>query len=211
MLVRNDTTDIVSVSTKSDFVICGFFTPDYRPLASVLADSLASLHPFHLFAVPKDGLQRRDILHMKPQIILRAMELYPQAAVVFLDIDCTVRGPIDEIANFPGDVSAYVKLRKVLQMFPFLKRTTIAISSRSMVFKPNERVRRFLRDWHSSMTEGPYVSAVDETALTNVLLTSHYVSFSPMDRRFSGREIDKATDMDVVVHESASRKKRQAA
>ena len=208
MLTRSSTADIVSDVMASDLVVCGFFTPDYRQLAAALADDLAPYHAFHLFAVSKDNDSWVSVVQRKPKIVLQAMELYPKTTIVLLDVDCSVRGPIDAMTDVPGDVSAYVKLKQIRRLLSPREQTLVHVSSRSMVFKPNERARKFLSDWDTEIRTAKYHQGGCERALRMTLFRATYLAFSPMDERYSGREITVASDEDVIVHDSASRGKR---
>lgn len=203
----NNSTDIISDIQPSDLVICGFFTPDYRHLAASLAEDVAPYHPFHFFSVSKEGTWV-NVVQRKPSIVLQAMDLYPSATIVLLDVDCSVRGPIDAMTDIPGDVSAYVKLKQTRRFLSPREQTLVHVSSRSMVFKPNDRARRLLTDWHTEIKTAHYPQGGCERALRMTLFRAAYLAFSPMDERFSGREITVASDSDLIVHDSASRGKR---
>jgi hypothetical protein len=203
----NNSTDIISDIQPSDLVICGFFTPDYRHLAASLAEDVAPYHPFHFFSVSKEGTWV-NVVQRKPSIVLQAMDLYPNATIVLLDVDCSVRGPIDAMTDIPGDVSAYVKLKQTRRFLSPREQTLVHVSSRSMVFKPNDRARRLLKDWDTEIRTAQYPQGGCERALRMTLFKATYLSFTPMDDRYSGREITIASEEDVVVHDSASRGKR---
>ena len=208
MLTRNDTADIISDTRPSDLVICGFFTPDYRELATALADNIAPFHPFHMFAVTEDESSWLAVVQRKPRIVLQAMDLYPTATVILLDVDCSVRGRIDLMTDIPGDVSAFVKLKQIKRLLSSREQTLVHVSSRSMVFKPNDRARKLLVDWDTEIRTASYIQGGCERALRVTLFGATYLAFSPMDERYSGREITIASKDDLIVHDSASRGKR---
>ncbi len=208
MPTRSNVADIISDVRPSDLVVCGFFTPDYRQLAADLAGDIAPFHPFHFFAVRKEDASWVDIVQRKPRIVLQAMDLYPSATVVFLDVDCSVRGPISAMIDIPGDVSAFVKLRQIRRFFYSREQTLMHVGSRSMVFKPNDRARKFLVDWDTEIKTAKYTQGGCERALRIALFRANYLAFSPMDERYFGKEVTVASDDDVIVHDSASRGKR---
>lgn len=200
--------DIVGVDgrTSKPYVVVGFFTPNYRPLAENLAKDLAATqNPYHLIARDKGTATWRNVVHWKPEIILEAMDLYPDSAIIFLDVDSSVRGSLEPTLDFAGDISARSKLRLTNHVWPFRKKTLLQISSRSMVFKPNQRVRKFLADWRDELRTASYYQGGCEMALRFVMMRSTGLGFSPMDPKYSGLEIDKATSDAVVVHDSATR------
>ena len=208
MLSTNTSADIVSNTRPTDFVVCGFFTPDYRQLAEALADDIAPFHPFHFFAVSKDEASWRSIVQRKPQIVLQAMDLYPNVAIILLDVDCSVRGPIEKMIDVPGDVSAFIKLRPTKRLLSSREQMLAHVSSRSMVFKSNARARKFLLDWDAEIKSAAYAQEGCEQALCLTLFKASYLAFTPLNERFSGREISVASRDDVIVHSSASRGKR---
>lgn len=208
MLSGNTAADIISKARPSNLIVCGFFTPDYRELAAALADDIAPFHPFHFFSVSKDDASWVNVVQRKPRIVLQAMDLYPSATVILLDVDSSVRGPVSEMTEFPGDVSAFVKLKQIRRLLSSREQTLVHVSSRSMVFKPNERARRLLTDWDTEIRTADYAQGGCERALRMALFRATYLAFSPMDERFSGREITLASDADIIVHDSASRGKR---
>lgn len=200
--------DIVDVNgaTAESYVAVGFFTPDYRPLAETLAKDLAvTNNPYHLIARNKGEATWRNVVHWKPEIILQAMDLYPKSSIIFLDVDSSVRGSLRPAIEFTGDVSARPKLRLTNHIWPFRKKTVLQISSRSMAFKPNERVRKFLGDWRDELRTATYHQGGCEMALRFVVTRSVGLAFTPMDLRYCGLETDKAPSDAIVVHSSHSR------
>jgi hypothetical protein len=202
--------DIVSASRSKDYVICGFFTQDYRPLAEQLASTIKSPEPFHFFFREKRDASWRDIVRWKPDIIAHAMHLYPNCSIILLDVDCIVRGELRPMTDFAGDISAYPTLRFTRHPWPLRRRTILHISSRTMVFKPTARTKAFLEAWRQECKdpEGLYRKSGCELALRVALMRATGLAFCPMDARYSGREVDKAPADAVIVHSSASRGKR---
>jgi hypothetical protein len=200
--------DIVNVGggAPAPYVAVGFFTPNYRPLAEALSKDLtATGNPHHLIARDKGSATWRNVVHWKPSIVLEAMDMYPQSSIILLDADCSVRGSLAPTLDFTGDISARAKLRLSNHVWPFRKKTILHISSRSMVFKPNERVRRFLADWRDELRTATYYQGGCEMAMRFVIMRSTGLAFCPMDPKYSGLEVDTATSDAVVVHASESR------
>lgn len=203
--MSEDILDVDSATAES-YVVVGFFTPNYRPLAENLAKDLAhTKNPYHLIARDKGEATWRNVVHWKPEIVLQAMDLYPKSNIILLDVDSSVRGSLSPAIDFSGDVSARPKLRLTNHIWPFRKKTVLQISSRSMVFKPNERVRTFLGDWRDELRTATYHQGGCEMALRFVIARSVGLAFTPMDLRYCGLETDKAPPDAVVVHSSHSR------
>lgn len=202
--------DIVSSIQPKDFVICGFFTQDYRPLAANLASTIKPTEPFHFFFREKRNATWREIVRWKPDIVAHAMRLYPSCSIILLDVDCLVRGELRPMIDFAGDISAYPTLRFTRHPWPLRRRTILHISSRTMVFKPTDRTRAFLDTWREECMDrdGLYRRSGCELALRMALMRATGLAFCPMDVRYSGREVGKAPADAVIVHSSASRGKR---
>ncbi|MCC7252729.1 hypothetical protein [Hyphomicrobium sp.] len=200
--------DIVSVNggTSPPYVVVGFFTPNYRPLAENLSkDLVETQNPHHLIARDKGDSTWRNVVHWKPDIVLEAMDLYPESNIILLDVDCSVRGSLLPALDFPGDISARSKLRLTNHVWPLRQKTVLHISSRSMVFRQNARVRKFLADWRDELRTATYYQGGCEMAMRFVIMRSTGLAFCPMDPKYSGLEVDQATADAIVVHSSASR------
>jgi hypothetical protein len=200
--------DIINVGEAGPrpYVVTGFFTPNYRPLAEALAKDLtATGNPHHLVAREKGSATWRNVVHWKPEIVLEVMDLYPESSIILLDVDCSVRGSLAPMLDFTGDISARAKLRLTNHVWPFRQKTVLHISSRSMVFRPNERVRRFLADWRDELRTATYYQGGCEMALRFVVMRSVGLAFVPMDDKYSGLEVDTAATNAIVVHSSESR------
>lgn len=200
--------DIINVGETgpAPYVVTGFFTPNYRPLAESLAKDLAATgNPHHLLAREKGSATWRNVVHWKPEIVLEVMDLYPDRSVILMDVDCSVRGPLAPMLDFNGDISARAKLRLTSHIWPFRKKTVLHISSRSMVFRQNDRVRKFLADWRDELRTATYYQGGCEMAMRFVIMRSTGLAFCPMDAKYSGLEVDAASEEAIVVHSSESR------
>jgi hypothetical protein len=200
--------DIVKIDEAGQppYVVTGFFTPNYRPLAETLAKDLEETgNPHHLVARDKGTATWRNVVHWKPEIVLEVMDRYPESSIILLDVDCSVRGPLAPMLEFTGDLSARSKLRLTNHVWPFRQKTVLHISSRSMVFRPNTRVRKFLADWRDELRTASYYQGGCEMAMRFVIMRSTGLAFCPMDPRYSGLEVDQATEDAIVVHSSESR------
>lgn len=200
--------DIVNTAgvTPLPYVVVGFFTPNYRPLAERLSAELTKTNnPHHLIAREKGDATWRDIVHMKPDVVLEAMNLYPTSSIILLDADSSVRANLSPMLDFVGDISARSKLRLTNHVWPFRQKTVLHISSRSMVLKPNARVRKFLEDWRDELRTATYHQGGCEMAMRFVITRSTGLAFCPMHPDYSGMEVDQASASAIVVHSSESR------
>jgi hypothetical protein len=148
--------------TVGDWLVAGWFTPDYRPLAETFAANLAEHGaPYHLWAKPKS--ERGWNTRRKPSVVLEAMDAYPGKALILMDVDCTVRGDIAPVTLVAGDVGINVKARQERRFRSLGKRITMTASSRVVVFRPTEAARAFAQEWQRLCASAHY--AGDETAM----------------------------------------------
>jgi hypothetical protein len=124
-----------------DWLVTGWFTPDYRPVAEVFAGNLSHCGvPFHLFARSK--LSPGWDTTQKPSVVLDAMDAYPGRSIALLDVDCLVRGdpaPVTRIGN--ADVGIVAIARDVGKGETPRHWLQFETSSRVMVFHPTEGAR----------------------------------------------------------------------
>lgn len=202
--------DIVSIpagDAAPALVSCGFFTSNYRPLAQRLSGELGPQNPHHFFSMDKGQASWFDIVGWKPRVIQRALDLYPRSAIAFLDMDSQVRGSLAPLADINADVSARAKTRISSLPWRSRRKCILVVSARVMVFKPNDRVRKFLADWHDAMADSSYRKKDGaELALGMVLMSSPGLTFTPIDPVFAGLEIGTAPANAVLTHISESEK-----
>jgi hypothetical protein len=143
--------DLISADPHSRrWLVCGYFTPDYRHWAETLADSLRRHNaPYHLFATTKAGTWEATS-RQKPAAILNAMGRYPDKAIVWLDVDCQVLGDLSPLADLRADVAAYTRTRQP----KWRRRQRFLVKSGTMVFKPTEAARAFVGEWSRNAARG---------------------------------------------------------
>ena len=200
--------DITLPSDSKDWLATGFFTPNYRSLAEGFAVQLrAHGIPHHLFAVEKSGEWAYETMR-KPSIVLAAMDAHPGKTLVLMDVDCHINGPLDALMalNQSIDVSCffYVKTKKIGR-----HRQRVSLSSRVVVVRPTPAARSFMINWREACKERPWMHG-DEPNMMLALARSTGTSFSPIDLRFSGREVSSAPEHAVITHESASHQGKQS-
>ena len=94
--------DIISPEMSRDWLVIGWFTPDYRGLAERFAGNLNRFAiPHHLFAKPIGSGWDTS---RKPSVILEAMDLYPGKTIILMDVDCIVDGDIRPVLNFQQQI-----------------------------------------------------------------------------------------------------------
>jgi hypothetical protein len=191
--------DIVG-GTPRGWLVCGWFTPDYRPLAQTLADQL-SAHgaPHHILATEKTGSWSRQILR-KPTMVLRAMREHPNETIVFMDVDCLVRGPLDDAVKTSADLtcSLFVKRRRGRQRND--------LSSRVIVVRPTPGARQLVEHWALQCQEANFAGRELPQAPKGAIIVhdSAHENASPLRRAHRNfkawkRSVFGATTRDLVV------------
>jgi hypothetical protein len=205
------TTDIIG-GQPDTYLVIGWFTPDYRPLAERFAANLAEHGaPFHLFARPKVASAWNTA--QKPDVVLHAMAMYPETTLVLMDLDCIVHGDIAPAVGVEGDVGITVIARNMpgridrrWRVGPDRRwRHQIAVecSSRVVVFKPTSGACAFALNWRQQAVNSGVNH--DEHSMVWSYLQSAGVSFSYIDARYSGREVGQLSGA-VIEHESEHNK-----
>ena len=196
--------DIQRVDAAKDWLVCGWFTPDYRPLAAKLAANLdAQAIPYHLFA--KDKHPRGWDATRKASVVLEAMDAHPGKTLVLMDVDCTVGGDLTPLTQFEGDITVAVKARPS----PLWRGVVITLGSRVVVFRPTEKARSFVADWQRLCGQSKTGSAEDAMAWAYVRRPD--VRYVLIDPRYEGREVDAGYDArDIAIwHEGAHEKQNR--
>jgi hypothetical protein len=209
--------DIIG-GTPRGWLAIGWFTQDYRPLAERFAANLAEHGvPHHLWARPKIAAGWNT--SQKPDVVLGAMDAYPDKTVVLMDLDCIVSGNIAPVVDVAGDVGITVIARNIpgridrrLRVGPDRRwRHQIAVecSSRVVVFRPTPGARAFAGAWKHQVATS-HVSHDEHCQVWAYLRSSGAgVEFSFIDARYSGREIGQLADA-VIAHDSEHAKIKAA-
>lgn len=189
--------DLLSSLAPEGWLVSGWFTPDYRPLAQRLAGQLTSFGaPYHFLSVEKTGTWDREVFR-KPSMVLQAMQAYPQAVVVFMDVDCEIVGPIEGATHGQADVSCYLDVKKLG------RRQLGNMSSRVMVLRPAPGAIRWVEAWVQAAREETTESS-EEPAMMVAMSRSPGSTWSMLDARYAGREVTSGQGTDVaIVHDSA--------
>jgi len=188
--------------TPTDWLVCGWFTPDYRHLAEKFAANLDQAGaPYHLWAKPKS--ERGWNTWRKPSVVLETIDAYPGKTVILMDVDCVVRGDIEPVSRIAGDVGLTIIARSARLFWPPHERIVIKAISRVVVFRPMKAARGFASEWARRCEATHYEG--DEAALRAAFLTCPGVAFSHLDRRYSG--LHEGAEA-VVGHESEHAKTR---
>jgi hypothetical protein len=188
-----------------DWLVTGWFTPNYRPLAEAFAANLSEHGaPFHLFAKPSLGAWNT---RRKPAVVLEAMDAYSGKTVVLMDVDCRLRGDIEPVTQIGGDVGIVVIARNVRRRRRWAHWLSVECSSRVVVFRPTDGARAFAQSWADTIERSTVNH--DEHSMAWAYLSSPGIHFDYIDQRFSAREIGRIPDA-IIEHDSAHDEARRA-
>lgn len=199
-----DYADMIDTNNLSDWLVIGFFTPNYRALAETLAISLREQnHPFHFFAV-ETSARWSHVTMLKPTIVLNAMEIHPKKSLILMDVDCIVNGSLSGLEAFGKsiDIACFATLRaKKIRR----ERQHFSLSSRVMLIRPTNEAREFIKKWRDACNERPWMNG-DEPNLVLALTRSSGIAFSPLPRTYAGREYSgKMSQVSLISHKSAAK------
>lgn len=171
--------DVKSSSTPQNWLVVGWFTPDYRPLAEKFAANLDTYQtPFHLFSKPKS--EKGWNTWRKPSVVLEAMAAYPDKTIVLMDVDCIVKGDIAPLTQIGGDVGIRVEARSVRLLWPMHKRVVLKANSQVVIFHSTEGAKIFAADWELRCAQTHYNG--DEAAMLQSFLTVPSVAFTQVGK-----------------------------
>lgn len=202
---QNAALEDITGGTAGDWLVIGWFTPDYRPLAEAYAANLAQHGvPHHLWAKPK--LDAGWNTSRKPAVVLAALDAYPGKTVVLMDVDCIVRGDPSPAAAIDGDVGITVLARNMKRGNRFQHWIAAECSSRVVTFRNTEGARAFAQRW-AAQIERSKVNH-DEHSMIWAYLSCPHVRFDHLDPAYSGREVSQFPD-GIIVHQSAHSEARR--
>lgn len=193
-------------SFASGFVVIGFFTPDYEPAASAFSNNLiAQRISHHLYARPVLGDSWYSQTRQKPTVMAQARRDYPDLPLIFMDVDCTVRGDISGILQSPGDLAMRTKGTALGSTRRALKPTT-----RVLLLRPTAGADAFVAAWEAGCQ---YAGKGDsaEAILIEVMGDSpERYAVGTLPLKYAGIELHDAPLDAVIVHDSIHDQTRPA-
>jgi hypothetical protein len=186
-----------------NWIVCGWYTPDYshwlEPLRARL-DSIGAPHDF--VEVDKKGGGWQLNTMSKPHHLREATRRHPGKTIIFLDVDCQVTGSLEalnELAEIGGDVGFYLRTRKRKNGDPKLNPR-----SGTLVVKPTARAQRFVDVWIELSAQFP-VHAIDQDSLTVAMGRVPGLSITTLGVDQCALEADRVPSP-VILHDRASMK-----
>jgi len=190
--------DIVS-HLGGNFLVVGFFTPDYYHLASALSQNLNDFKiSHHLYACEKQAGAWGHQTLRKPSILKRARLDYPNKTLVFLDVDCSVRGDISDLLSLDAEIAIPMGRK------PMKNGTALKPGTRVILIRPTAMADRLLDLWEQKCGLDIRPVENDEIRLQMAIEDSAGAfAISVLPREFTGIEIRKSNERDIIVHDSA--------
>jgi hypothetical protein len=181
------------------WIVCGWFTPDYRVWADKLISSLDAV------AAPHDIVERSKLpggweanTMGNPLAVRDAMNRHPDKVVIFLDVDCEVRGHLSPLAMMSADVAFYVRSRRGRN-----GGIRFGLRSGTIVIRPTPAAVAFVNAW-CLLSEAGMVGDVDQDTLMLAVGAVPGLNLATLDARWCATPGDMVTDP-VILHDNASR------
>ena len=171
--------DITGGAPPGNWLVVGWFTPDYRRLAESFAANLKEYQTsFHLFAKPKS--EKGWNTWRKPSVVLDAMAAYPGKTVVLMDVDCFLTADVAPLTRVGGDVGIRVDARQARLLWPMHKGGVLKGSSQVVIFHPTDGAKRFASEWERQCAQTHYSG--DEAAMLQAFFTAPDVAFTQIGK-----------------------------
>ena len=186
------------------FLVTGFFTPDYFPLANALSKNLVEFGiSHHLYARDKRQGQWGHQTLRKPEILQTARRDYPGRVLILMDVDCRVRGDISPMLDTVGDIASPMGRKRAKNG------TLLMLGTRVFLVRPTAMADGFLALWDEKCRLDIREVGTDEMRFQMAVEDSAgHFAFAALPRIFTGVELRKATPQDLIVHDSAAEKTR---
>ena len=193
--VQND----IIYNVETSFIVTGFFTPDYFPLADALSRNLIEYGiSHHLYARAKSVGQWGHQTLQKPSVLKAARLDHPNKVLILMDVDCQVRGDISAMLEVTGDIAVPMGRK------PMKNGTALKPGTRVLLVRPTAQTDIFLKVWDEMCQLDLNQVGNDEIRLQMAIEdSSGRFAVTTLPHHFTGREIRKATQQDIIIHDSA--------
>lgn len=188
---------------RLNYIVCGWYTPDYADYARGLIDSLDVLcEPHDIVAVdPGEGGWEAQTMR-KPRQIMQAMRRHPDKTIIFLDVDCRVVESVSPLSKVSGDIAVHLmagaRSRGYGRLFG---RTT------TLVLNPTGATRAFVATWCALSEDAPR-GQVDQHTFTEAIVRTPGLSVVNLTAEWCAMEKDEI-EHPAIVHAGAARKARK--
>jgi hypothetical protein len=144
---------------QMSWVVCGYYTPDYAVHALDLKEDLDRVKaPHDIVCVAKREGGWEANVRAKPIEIAAAMLRHPDKTIIWLDVDCSVNGRLDGLAEIGGDVAFFARAKLKSNGKPIF-----CPRSGTMVIRPTRAAKSFIAAWGQASLEAPKYSNDQDT------------------------------------------------
>jgi hypothetical protein len=185
-------------SFGSNFLVIGFFTPNYEPAASAFSRNLAEHQiSHHLYARPILGNGWYSETRQKPTVLADARRDYPDRPLIFMDVDCSVRGDISGILQSPGDLAMRTKGTALGSVRRALKPTT-----RVLLLRPTPGADAFISQWVAGCQDAANGDSAEAVLIEVMSDSLERYAIGTLPLKYAGIELRDAPADAAVVHDS---------
>lgn len=145
-----------NISSQDSFIICCFYTENYRDHALSLKQSLDNFCLNYYFKQVDDAGYWEANTRIKPHFILECLQQFPNKNVLYLDADALVKKPLDYFNHIDADVAFYKTKGMAGMSHDYLAST--------MFFKNTENTVNLVKQWIVEQVDGKRTQ-VDQDSL----------------------------------------------
>ena len=182
-----------------NYIVAGFYTPDYARWWGKLRENLDFWSQPHDFAIVEKAAGGWEVnTRLKAPQVLAAMDRHPGKTVIFIDVDCEVRGDLSELARTTkGDIGIHfhIKLRS--------KGARLRPRCGTLVVRPTPAARRFVEAWIEHCIKAR-IGDNDQTCFILAMHSTNGITIEPLDSRWCVVPDGPTPENAVIVHDSAS-------
>jgi len=171
-----------------DYIVCGWYTPDYKHWFDKLELSLIEHNaPYDFLAVPKiEGGWERNTCR-KAGFALQFMDRHPGKTIILLDVDCVVTGNLSKLTDLPCDIALDFHIQRKR------RRINLVPATGHVILQPTRKTRELMEAWARISAKDEF-GLNDQETLTFALGDVHDLQLLRLDKTARG----------TVLHSSAA-------
>lgn len=144
------------MSSTDSFVVCCFYTENYRDHAMSLKQSLDDFNLNYYFKQVEDAGYWEANTRIKPHFILECLQQFPNKNILYLDADALVKKPLDYFNHITADVAFYKTKGMAGMSHDYLAST--------MFFNNTDNTVNLVNQWITEQVDGKRTQ-VDQDSL----------------------------------------------
>jgi hypothetical protein len=181
----------------TDFIVVGFFTPNYEQAATDFSKNLIEHRiSHHLYARALLDGDWYSQTRQKPKVLALARRDHPNDNLIMMDVDCRVRGDIGEILQTRGDIAMRTKGTAMGS------RQALKPATRVVLLRPNVGTDAFIAGWDAACERARDGNSAEYMLIQAMSDSPENYSVGTLPIRFAGMELHDAPPGAVIVHDS---------